>query len=640
MNARSMLLVLALLASTALAGCGAWQKPQDNQSRVWEGSYAYASEIFSRLSNDVNHRYTKGHSEGFMRLRFVPDPEHPSIFILDPAISGRYSFTYTHDSDFIGNSGTIQCQGDLVADQNSQLIFTGNRYAFTLGLRQATATCQGDALTPFEFPRLAAFDGEVTSGQNVLEGDVSRTISFIDDAMRAEAPDLRENEQVHILSATYNLSGERPTLRFLKTGYVGDVLSIHLEDSALSDYRFNDEQRGAHQEIPPGHEFPANDAGYVAQIDGWDEVLRMSGLFFYVPVITGTSELALTVTDSQSNDLPVRVTVTVLDGYSTTGPDAVTFDSEYMSKLDIYRQQQRLKHLGFPDQQGNPLVVDGVKGQAMEWAIGLFTHAVHGTSPRGVFSRTNFDREGQDFLNAANAPHWIEFGTGSGYLMTPGANNAAQPERWGTSWAHEVLVKAVETWAGNPASASEPFRMSGASVQPGGPSAYHTVSHLSGTNIDIEVPPTNDASGPFYRTRTISGTLYIAARTDADQFGDNHIVTCSPTGACSATAWAPGQPLPQGALPHTLATYNSLARLQSIATLIVDNLDLRPRRYDLNTMRGMLNVLIGARTASGASVDLIYFNDPRTWDLSGVGFAKDHGGHFHLHIAPPSPRRL
>ena len=61
--------------------------------------------------------------------------------------------------------------------------------------------------------------------------------------------------------------------------------------------------------------------------------------------------------------------------------------------------------------------------------------------------------------------------------------------------------------------------------------------------------------------------------------------------------------------------------------------------YDLDRVRREItifsNYLQTKRTPSGIGITRILFNDPRTWDIPGVDFAKGHNGHFHVDIGQP-----
>jgi hypothetical protein len=92
------------------------------------------------------------------------------------------------------------------------------------------------------------------------------------------------------------------------------------------------------------------------------------------------------------------VDVQIVGGYSTEGADAVPASAR--SVVDVMRQQQRLRYLGYPGQSG-PLRVDGVMSGDTQRAIGLFCAAVTGGEP---VLRDEFTAEGAAFINAVNAP--------------------------------------------------------------------------------------------------------------------------------------------------------------------------------------------------------------------------------------------
>lgn len=407
---------------------------------------------------------------------------------------------------------------------------------------------------------------------------------------------------------------------------LGDVTEVDLSQTGLTEFRFEDSSSSDGPAIPEGHDFPATDVGYVARVADWEETLRSDGRFWFVPLGTtettgGTGTLDLTARSGES-ETPLRVHIDVTDGYTTAGANEVTVGSDDPT-LDTYRQQQRLNYLGFPGEDGRELRVDGDDGPNTEWARGLFCAAVDDTghSPREAFTSA-----GAEFINALNAPRWVELADGPGYRINPSSTGGTQTERWATSWAADVLEAAGRAAAGS----DRTLGMQGASLEQGGPTVH--VTHQAGMDIDIDTPSTNAPGVPFYRTHTIAGRQYVAAADDA---GESRIVARQ-GGQYVAVGFDPDASPPEGAIEHDGDTYEDEQLLGDIADLIVSS-----PGYDLDAVRDEIESFAGVETESGAGVERILYNDPRTWGVQGVPvtFGVGHGGHFHVDVSAPDEAR-
>jgi hypothetical protein len=75
--------------------------------------------------------------------------------------------------------------------------------------------------------------------------------------------------------------------------------------------------------------------------------------------------------------------------------------------------------------------------------------------------------------------------------------------------------------------------------------------------------------------------------------------------------------------------------------LLVDNPDddvtIPNDPYRLQDVLDQMQFFVGAIGASGAKLESISYNDPRTWDLTGaeVGYRDGHWGHFTVNVSPP-----
>ena len=124
--------------------------------------------------------------------------------------------------------------------------------------------------------------------------------------------------------------------------------------------------------------------------------------------------------------------------------------------LDKLKIQQRLKYFGFPGEDGLPLLVNGVEVAYTEYATRLFNAAVRGTTPAqpdnaddAQFSNS-VDRR---FINSSAAPRWINLSKVPGVTFAAPtvtsflgiADDADNPEVWGTNWIGDLLGTVTDT---------------------------------------------------------------------------------------------------------------------------------------------------------------------------------------------------
>lgn len=285
-----------------------------------------------------------------------------------------------------------------------------------------------------------------------------------------------------------------PPYQIHVTGFVGDVITVDMSETDLNIFRFESSQVSNNPAFPANHNFPANEFGYVAKIDNWETNLSNSGVFYFVPTAAETSELRLAAEDSQSGvSTCISCVIEVQDGHSTAGQNRVTFGSR---RLDIYRQQQRLRYFGFPDRNGNNLTVDGLRRPATNWAIGLFNHAVsdRNFNNNNNFPSRHFDQLGRSFINAINAPQWVELPAGGqGWTNDDGVEN----HDWGTSWATRVVAQ-----AGAANNAGHLMRTNDLSLRAGGDTLDHR-AHEAGMDIDVRLVST----GLWYNINPVVANL-------------------------------------------------------------------------------------------------------------------------------------
>jgi peptidoglycan hydrolase-like protein with peptidoglycan-binding domain len=131
--------------------------------------------------------------------------------------------------------------------------------------------------------------------------------------------------------------------------------------------------------------------------------------------------------------------VPAVQGFIHSQADALT-NAKIREEARTIALQQRLNYLGFPDEKGQPLVIDGIVGPHTEAALRLFKAAVDssGTSSPQAENATLDDRTVR-WLNAPNAPRWEKF------LV---AVETGLQEWFGTSWLVDSLAAANQTVPG------------------------------------------------------------------------------------------------------------------------------------------------------------------------------------------------
>ena len=356
----------------------------------------------------------------------------------------------------------------------------------------------------------------------------------------------------------------------------------------------------------------SNNRGKVAEIDNWQTQVQ-TGVFYFAPTVTGqaqdygaTNRADAGLGDSEltvrNGNIELPIKLSVADGFSTSGDGVVTFGT---TKLDIYRQQQRLAFLGFPNASGAPLTVDGQIGPGTRWARSLFSIALdpavsgRGSLPTPTRGITYF----KDHINSADAPYWNSMTTVAGVTF------AATQRTYGTSATGDFLTQAL----------SDPnitLRIStGVSLRTGSGAPSRT--HEGGRSVDID-----DVPGRFYNVRIVNGAAYLAS-PGGGIIVDNGDGTfragdpANPADRAAGVREARLNPTPQ----------NAATRAQ-VVTLLTSTRDLMDYRLDEATVR---NVIQGFENAGSP---IIFYNDPRFFG----GVVQFAWGHYdHLHFGAPSP---
>lgn len=323
------------------------------------------------------------------------------------------------------------------------------------------------------------------------------------------------------------------------------------------------------------------------------------------------------------------VNVSVSPGYSTTGDGMVTFNG---NRLSAYRQQQRLKYLGFLGADANPLTVTGsIAGSPnTQHAIGVFNSAV-GSVPYNP--GTAFTNAGMSFINATNGPRWQSLPSGKGWGSYENVNGVIlidQKDFWGTSWAFTVL-----NIAGSANTSSKRLLVRDISSKAGGAYSGH-VSHTAGMKIDVDTEAKEPAGGawtvPFYLTHDLGSPSKKYVASPAVNGVDMVIVPNVAPGGGYTTAPTTGDLT--SAVLHQASNCTDMALMDGIGALLAD-----APAYKIEDVKRQMQAFANL-PASGPSVSGLISNDPRTRAISSppVRFLTSvpHCGHFHVDAAPPA----
>jgi hypothetical protein len=246
------------------------------------------------------------------------------------------------------------------------------------------------------------------------------------------------------------------------------------------------------------------------------------------PTATATFTADLFNSNGYTNSPTGALQINVTPGYTAMSLSvSLSTGLTGSNPLDVYKVQQRLLYLGFPDNNGNKLTVDGVMGPSTAWANGLFTAAA--SDPAGGVVAT---AQVSDPINLPNAPRWVEITDRPGVVPFDPATGQTPTARWTTSWANDLISAAVSK-LGPPASF---FDVSSASYVQGGNQAPYPapdnlsgpgVGHQDGHGIDIDTPDsdivysdvaqqanlaTSPIGDPFFAETQYNGNWYVLAK--------------------------------------------------------------------------------------------------------------------------------
>ncbi|WP_182830391.1 pre-peptidase C-terminal domain-containing protein [Tautonia rosea] len=380
-----------------------------------------------------------------------------------------------------------------------------------------------------------------------------------------------------------------------------------------------------------------NARGKVAQVDNWQDELKR-GVFYFVPTVSGTplpygqshtndaglgtSELYIrgTITDPSdssvsSREIEIPVVFNVTAGFSTSFPDPElrqtipAVDGAGTTRLDIFRQQQRLAYLGYPGgSAGNPLIVDGNSGGNTEWAKKLYSIVLDPkiTGRGNVQNPASGTQYFKSHINSANAPFWRDLRGIPGLTFPPGQN---QSQRfYGSDIAANMIVAAQ----GNPA---RPLISNGVAQKSGVGSP--SKSHDGGRGVDLL---------PWYG----QGRYFFE-----DQQG--LVLASSSGGGGFIYKNASGQWQGGGQFGNPTHVNNGLQSTflvsQSSGALVssLENAGLLSYRQERHVIEGLLQAFLNA------GAPRILYNDPRFFTPTGpiiynASGAVNHANHVHIDV--------
>jgi len=178
------------------------------------------------------------------------------------------------------------------------------------------------------------------------------------------------------------------------------------------------------------------------------------------------------------------VHVTVEAGYSGVRGAVVRSTGE----VSIYRAQQRLNYLGFPDADGNRLELTGTLDAPTRVALQLFQAATDiDIPPAGAEDQSGeIDPLTAAWLNYDNAPRWVEMA----------GTSATLGETYATSWLVDLVETALAATPGASAVdvaalSRQVGYMSGLLRDPAAypPGNYPGRKHAAGMEVDFWLPP-------------------------------------------------------------------------------------------------------------------------------------------------------
>jgi Ca2+-binding RTX toxin-like protein len=281
-------------------------------------------------------------------------------------------------------------------------------------------------------------------------------------------------------------------------GLAGDVIRVDLKSALSLDERqqlikgditakFDLNDLRKFDNLTDGSIAWGSDGSPISDPGGFEN----TGVFYFVPNIpfkAHPSELNansfpsargtfhVDFSNSVSKDRDLALQIDVKPGYFPFQLSDSVGEGGANNPLDVYRVQQRLKYLGFPSFGPDPFVdsegkkqyprgqtlnvngrlepVQGKTRSTTSEAIRLFQAAIYDDvlnpdgnplrADRGANGRVDVNENSIQWLNATNAPRWVELidnnGAGGAFDIYRGED---QEERFGTDWVRDITVKAT-----------------------------------------------------------------------------------------------------------------------------------------------------------------------------------------------------
>ena len=379
-------------------------------------------------------------------------------------------------------------------------------------------------------------------------------------------------------------------------------------------------------------------------------------------------------------------------GYSAITLKAGVGKGQANLKLDVFKVEHRLKYLGFPAMgTGNPTAtnnvlqdfnVDGKFAAQEEAALKLFEKVVRYQSSgvnstfkgdsNGADGKIEADAQGKvstDWLNAYNAPHWMQFfestgnATGAKYSATNATlvgwenqqlgTTTKNVELYGTSWLRDLMaakqyapaqLRQTGSWFNGSVDANYGFtpKWNGAGI------AGQHKTHDLGLAFDLGVSNYIDKSGAQIRSETLATAI---RNLPAGGWSlANAIAYTAPTLAAGGAGLA--------SVPGTARSRNDqVAALRDFLSMyavtqsdgVTTQLQAQVVHSSASNLFGGLitGVLIGGATYTDKKTGRIFVQNSypnMNAVLSKLGISSSpessHHNHFHIYLKPPTLQTL
>ncbi|MGK7942832.1 MAG: right-handed parallel beta-helix repeat-containing protein, partial [Crocosphaera sp.] len=252
----------------------------------------------------------------------------------------------------------------------------------------------------------------------------------------------RHGGHVHVDVLGPHPSSLTPEYTF--TGKTGDVIEVNLKEALGSELT----------------SFYLSGIDYLTKAGTviLDDNFGSNGILYFAPDI----ENAIAGVDKDSNKLGFQgevigqvvvddgngeqlklFKIDVQPGYSLDKDVMVSSDNQVDTRQEKARIQQRLRYLGFVDDEGNPLGVDGAFGNKSYSAIKRFKAAIDPNLTDPDDENSDLDENTLDWLNRQDAPQWQQLIDDSNdFDLREGGNF------FGTNWVIDTIKAATNSHPG------------------------------------------------------------------------------------------------------------------------------------------------------------------------------------------------